>query len=777
MNHLGLYAWLAMVATVPASCFAMSETRAARDFVRVDQGFEENLGQASPEVRFIRRGSDGTLFLTDNAIVLASAEELVRIEFRDPTLPAARSEGLNPLPTSVSYFHGCDPLKWRTGIRRFAEVRYKGVAPGIDLVFREAPGGRLEYDLHIAPYADASALRLHVTGAEHIDIDSAGNLVIHTGCRDMVQAVPVLYAEGGGDTAARARYEIRDDHNVDLVVRGRDTRQALVIDPMITWSTYLGGSDADSANGVAVDALGNVYVTGSTNSIDFPTAGPLASALHNYGDAFVTKIDASGSFLIYSVYLGDSVQDDGYGIAVDSAGSACVTGPTASIDFPVVNAFQPQRAATRDAFVTKIAPDGGSLLFSTYLGGKTPAGPSGGSSSTSIAIDQADSIYVAGYTSTTDFPTLDAFQATYAGGFGGADQYDGFVTKFSPAGALVYSTYLGGSNIDTAFAIAVDAAGSAVVDGQTYSADFPTYLPLFSNFAGARDAFVAKLSPSGKDLVFSTYLGGSAVDQASAVAVDSTGAVLVGGFTLSTDFPLVKPFQPVSAGGGEAFVAKLDSSGSSVLFSTYLGGSDEDSVYSLAADAEDNVWIGGSTKSLDYPTRCAIQDVNKGIRDAFVAELDPAGSWLIFGTFLGGTGDDAGATMALDASGSLSVAISTKSTDFPTSPLAFQPAFGGGTSDAVVLKIDPSPIPLPGPVDNTLMLVKLPAGAGVQFNWVDAPQADFHFVRDDLAAAGPFDTIAGNAVSGAVGLQIPMPPEQLLLFRVSGANCKGEGPR
>ncbi len=382
----------------------------------------------------------------------------------------------------------------------------------------------------------------------------------------------------------------------------------------LVYSTYLGGSSADLGYGIAVDSMGNAYITGSTCSTDFPTKNPLQP---NYGggndpycaDAFVTKINAAGSALVYSTYLGGSGSDEGSGIAVDSAGHAYVTGGTQSTDFPTMNPLQPGLLGYRDAFVAKINAAGSALLYSTYLGG------SSGDGGEAIAVDSAGHAYVVGYTDSTGFPTKNPLQPAYGG------NVDAFVAKINAGGsALLYSTYLGGSDGDQGSGIAVDGAGNAYVTG-TAGRDFPTVNPLQPAYGGAADAFVAKINTVGSALVYSTYLGGSGAEQGIGIAVDSAGSAHVTGWTYSADFPLAGTLQKYYRGRGDAFVARFNPTGSAFVYSTYLGGYRTDVGIGIAVDSAGNAYVTGGTSSTNFPTMNPLQPSNQGGVDAFVAKI------------------------------------------------------------------------------------------------------------------------------------------------------------
>ncbi len=608
--------------------------------------------------------------------------------------PKATVTGLDELPGKSNYFIGNDPAKWRTNVPTYAKVKYQNVYRGIDLVYYGNPQ-QLEYDFVVAPGADPKAISLDVAAIRSsldggrtapLRIDANGDLVIPAGEDEVRLHKPVVYqaavnqgAEGSARHFVDGHYVVKGRNRVSFEVASYDPGKTLVIDPVLVYSTYVGGSNYDQGEGIAVDSAGNAYVTGYTASPDFPTANPLQTVSGGNGDVFVAKLNPAGSALVYSTYLGGSNGEDARGIAVDSAGNAYVTGYTSSTDFPTAKPLQPTSDGD-DAFVAKLNPTGSALLYSTYLGGNNTDVGNG------IAVDSEQNAYVTGYTYSSDFPTAHPLQSVYGG------NPDVFVAKLNPTGSvLLYSTYLGGSDYDLGFGIAVDSAGNAYVTGGTLSSNFPTANPLQTFSSGGR-VFVAKLNPTGSALLYSSYLGGSL---ARGIAVDSGGNAYVTGYTTSPYFPTVNPLQAVYGGGvnyGDAFVTKLNPAGSALVYSTYLGGSGEEQGFGIAVDSSGNAYVTGYTTSTNFPTANPLQPVSGGGNgflngDAFVSKLNPGGSALVYSTYLGGSGDDEGYGIAADSAGNAYATGYTTSTDFPSAdPL--QPFFGG-VQDAFVTKIGP----------------------------------------------------------------------------------------
>jgi hypothetical protein len=599
-------------------------------------------------------------------------------------------------PGQSHYLVGNDPARWRTDIEGYGRVQYSGVLPGVDVVYYGSGQRRLEYDLVLAPGVDAKSVEVAFDGAESVTIDGEGAAVLELPAGgELVQPAPVAYQVAADGTRHRvdARYEWRGAA-LGFSIGPYDRERPLVVDPTLQYSTFLGGSAADQANAIAIDTADCIYVTGYTQSSDFPTAGPL-QPLVGLTELFVTKLSANGSTLIYSTFLGGSAQDIGQGIAVDSAGEVFVTGFTGSSDFPTT-AFpiQAKFAGNEDAFVAKLNAAGSHLVYSTYLGGRSL------DQANSIAIDSAGEAFVTGITASTNFPTASPFQAANA--FGD----DAFVAKLSADGtALVYSTYLGGSAADQGYSIAVDGAGDAFVAGYTTSTNFPTASPFQAANGGGYDGFVTELNPAGSALTYSTYLGGSSSDVAQSIAFDSAGEAFVTGYTTSTDFPTASPLLAY-AGANDAFVVKFSAAGSPLIYSTYLGGSSDDIAQSIAVDSAGEAFVAGYTASTNFPTASPVQSANAGSNDAFVTKINSAGSALVYSTYLGGSSSDSANGVVLDRFAQAFVAGGTGSPDFPTvAPI--QAANGGGFSDAFVARI-------------IVPLVGLPALGGRQALWLAA---------------------------------------------------------
>lgn len=699
-----------------------------------------------------------------------SPSDLIRLEFVGANA-SAQAEGLDPLPGKSNYFTGNDPKAWRTNVPTFARVRYANVYPGVDLVYYGNPR-ELEYDLIVEPGGDVNVIKFSVSRGAGKDqgslrITSGGDLAIPTAQGEVHLRKPVVYQEGPSETpqigvgASRpfvirnrtfveGRYVLESAREVSFQVSGYDHRRPLVIDPTLEYSSFLGGSGWDNgvSTGVAVDAAGNLYIASGTNSANFPgTSGGFqgASAGCNLGggqicgDVVVTKINSTGTAILYSAYLGGSGSDGAYGLAVDGSGHAYVTGPTDSTNFPTTSGAYQQHfggdtagcASTGfppcgDAFVAKLDPSGSNLIYSTYLGG------SADDYAEAVAIDSLGNAYVTGQTKSADYPTtLGAYQeASHAASCGTSLCGTVFVSKLNGSGSsLVYSTHVGGRLTSAAFAIAVDTAGEAYIAGAAAGTDFPTtpnaYQP---SEPGGSDAVLVKLDATGSRLLYSTFLGGaSSFDFAIGLAVDASGNAYVGGGTASFDFPVTAGAFQTSLSNWSTFhgfISKFDPTGfaaSSLIFSSLLGGSVGDGVTAVMVDSAERIYLAGGTTSPDFPTVSPVQGLLAAgtgcgglCGDGFVTVMNAAGSQLLFSTYLGGTGNEVLDALALDSAGIIYIGGGTTSTRYPTTAGALQPTFGGGGSDMFVAKIGPAPNTTTG----TSVAVQPTSTVGVTFSQV-----------------------------------------------------------
>ena len=629
--------------------------------------------------------------------------------------PEIIAEGLQK--GKVNYLIGNDPEKWKTNIPTYQDVVYKDIYKNIDMKFY-GNNHQLEYDIIVKPGANPSRIKLAYEGIEDLRVTEERNMEMYLKEGKIIQKKPYIYQEIGGK-----RVEVEGRFNI-LETRGKkqegrysslknpkskiqnlsstqtcprhregigepkfvfgfhvasyDRRYPLIIDPVLVYSTYLGGSSLDRGYDIAVDTSGNAYITGLTESTDFPTASGYAGSYAGNGDVFVTKIDATGSSLVYSTYLGGTGYDYGTSIAVDSSENVYVSGGTGSGDFPTVAAIYENHAGgDYDTFISKIDASGSNLIFSTYLGGSDT------DRTNDIHLDASGNVYITGYTSSSDFPTASAIYGSNEGSPGA------FVTKVNASGKSIdYSTYLGGSDLDSGTSVDVDNSGNVYITGYTESDDFPMVAPISGSYAGGGDAFITKINPSGSSLVYSTYLGGSLRDGSHGViVVDNSGNAYISGGTESNDFPTASALYESYAGGSsDAFITKIDASGISLVYSTYLGGSDYDRINGLAVDTDGNAYVAGFTNSADFPVVAALyENYEGGLSDAFIAKIDNSGSNLVYSTYLGGNDIDEAYGIAIDTSGNAYVTGRTYSEDYSTFNPIYADYSGGG--DVFVAKI------------------------------------------------------------------------------------------
>jgi len=770
--------------------------------------FVANRGQTDASVLYYAGIPGGRVYITANGLVfdlieknttspgqtaaedkdtLAESHRLVmRLNFQgsNSTHEIIAGDSINGY---YNYLIGNDPAKWRTEVPAYKEIVYRDIYANIDLRLYGTEGA-FTYDFIVHPGGDVSDIRLALEGINNLNI-SGDDLVMSTALGDIRQSRLNIYQ---GNNISRetieGRFKLVSDTEYCFAIAAYDRGRDLVIDPALLYSTYLGGIGEEESIGIAVDEAGCAYITGWTHSFDFPTTTGSFQPVHlgAWDDAFVTKLNPTGTALIYSTYLGGSVSDIGTRIKVDEAGCAYLTGSTESDDFPVTaGAFQQVFGGYGDAFITKLNPTGTALVYSSYLGGADE------DAGDDIAVDSGGYVYVAGYTDSDNqtFPvTPGAFQTEFKG------DLDGFIAKVKPDGsALVYCTYLGGTDYETVIGLFVDGAGCAYATGLTESIDFPTTAGAFQSVNGGNgDAFVTKLNPSGTALAYSTYLGGSETDIAYRVQVDQAGCAYVVGITgygattmsdppatndpghlqnlplwgrpdsdrqekplqipFTNDFPVTAgAFQPVFGGGGaDAFVTKLNTAGSALIYSTYLGGQDIDEGTDIWIDGQGYACVTGATASQDFPvTATAYQGTFAGVYDAFITKLNPAGAALIYSTYLGGANGDAAWGIAADQGSLAYIAGFTDSVNFPVTPGAFQTTFKG-VEDAFVAKFsiaDP-PVVTTGPAtgvnftDATLNGVLTSAGttpsAGVSFQYGGSPGTYNSETPAQASGAGPF---------------------------------------
>jgi Beta-propeller repeat len=689
----------------PATATQRGRVRASLDALPL--AFEANQGQTDPQVKYMARGNGYAAFLTANETVFAmqmrsrANSEIGSKKYLGAAVKTRQNTGKdataairmklvgansnpqivaeNQLPGRSNYFIGNDSSKWQSGVQQYARVAYRAVYPGVNLAFH-GQQRQLEFDFIVAPGANTESIRFDISGAKRIATDTTGDLVLSSAAGDVVLHRPVSYQmKDGAKESVDSRFVVAKN-TIRFEVGNYDHGRELVIDPSVSYATYLGGSAEDDVYGIAVDGSGNAYVTGQTQSTNFPVvSGGSQGSNKGSFDVFVSKLSADGTTLEYSTYVGGTGSDSGNAIALDGSGNAYVAGGTNSTNFPVSSSpFQLNSGGALDAFVFELASNGGSLTFSTYLGGTLD------DVATGVAVDTTG-VYVAGTTKSGNFPTRTPLQASLQP----SGSINGFVSKLNSAGnALAYSTFLGAGG-ESLNGLAIDKTGNVYVTGATPSATFPTMNAFQNNCASCSssktDAFVSVINPTGSGFVYSTFLGGSTgLDQGLSIAVDGSKDAYVTGVTQSSDFPVKSSLQAFK-GTENAFITELNPAGSALVYSTYLGGSASNNIATgIAVDGSNNAYVVGQTNSQDFPTAGATQTALKGGNDAFVSEISASGSSLLFSTFLGGTQDEnTSATGNLTGIGAIAVAgtniyvaSNTSSSDFPVTAGVKQGTYG-----------------------------------------------------------------------------------------------------
>ncbi len=676
--------------------------------------FEANQGQAGPEVRFVARGGGYALFLTGSEAVLALQPERrsgrqsdgggAVLRMRLVGSDAAAVAGLERQRGKSHHFLGDDPARWRRDLAHYGRVRYSAVYPGIDLDYY-GNQGQLEYDFSIASGADPRRIRLAFAGADRICLDRQGDLVLKIPGGAVRQPKPVAYQVVDGQRrvvqagyrlvgARRARQrKAEGQQHVAFTLGQYDRSQRLVIDPVLSYSSYLGGAGFDSGNGIAVDpATGHAYVTGQTFSIGYATtAGAFQPNYRGSSDAFVARFDPSASgaaSLLYSTFLGGTGFDLGASIAIDAGGNAYVTGQTSSNNFPTTaGAFRETLLGSRDAFVSRLNSVGSALDYSTYLGGSGFDIGNGIAASSSPGV-----VFATGQTFSADFAVAGDPIQPIIGGNG-----DAFLIRVDTNAmgvlSLPYSTFLGGAGADNGLAVAGDGATIAWLTGETSSLNFPRTASAFQGGSGGgADAFITQVDTAAgaAGLIYSTYLGGSSTDNGRAIAVGPGSDAFVTGPTISLNFPRSAGALDTSYNGaGDAFVARVDgdaAGAASLSYSTFLGGSGADAGNGIAVDALGNAFLAGQTQSSNFPLVEPIQATRSALNDLFISKLDPAGGSLLFSTFLGNTGDDQGRAVGIDGAGRIYATGLTSSGAFPTTGNAFDTTHNG-VQDAFLIRL------------------------------------------------------------------------------------------
>ncbi len=690
-----------LVLAITVTVYAADNTPTASAnnlIVNSPMSFTENAGQWDENIKFRASAGAATMWFGSDGAYYQFARELSDFETVDKSYKqgpgefevlmikasfvGARSNpvvvGRDKLDYKCNYFLGNDPSRWHTDVANYESILYHNVYPGIDLKYF-GNGSQLEYDFIVSPGADPSGIEVRYEGADGLYVNSLGELVVETRWGSVTELRPYVYQEdGSGRIEVVGSYRLLSPNSFGFSFdEGYDPSLPLIIDPVLTYSTYLGGSGSEYIWGLSVDKYGNSVVAGHTYSVDFPLLDPYQDTLMDEWDLFVTKFSASGNSLLFSTYLGGSGREENPRIAIDDNSSILIAGRTYSTDFPLVGPLDATLGGTNDAFVAKLTSSGSGLVYSTLLGGSVDEWLTG------IAVDGYGNAYVTGITGSSNFPCANEVDGDLDG------DSDAFVTRFNKLGdEMGFSTYLGGFKDDEASGIAVSRIGAIFVTGVTYSSDFPTLNAYDVTLDGTVDCFVTSFTSDKRpaadrissimsttvsmgeiEINYSTYLGGNDDDYGTGIAIDIYRNAYVVGGTESDDFPVQNAFQPDFAGGGyignDVFLTRLSTEGNSLVYSTFLGGSDDDYAKGVAVDVNGDVYVTGATYSVDFPTVNRFDGILDGTVDAYITKFNGQNNQLIYSTFIGGNNSDV--AQAIDVGGEAEVYIAgyTLSSDFP----------------------------------------------------------------------------------------------------------------
>ncbi len=692
-----------LAAVSPASLVVPPAKAALEPMAQLPATFIENRGQFDPEARFVvRQGATATYLTPDRFVVQAvqpnpaggeAAVRGVNLFFTfEGAATDARIDGVARLDGRMNYLLGNDPAKWVTDVPTWSAVRATGIYDGIDVAFRDS-AGRVEYDLFIGRNADPSKVVLRCDGAEALSLDESGALVASTAVGTIRQECPVTWRVGpnGERENVECRFRLIDDRRFGFDVPDHRPGEALVIDPVIVFSGIVGGSSYDVARAISIDPTGAMFLTGRTASTNFPHSAGAFDGVLNNTEAFVTKIAAGGGSVVYSTYLGSPGADQAFAMTLDSQGRAIITGQCGS-GFPTTaGTYDTSQNGWSDTFVSKLNATGTGLVFSTFVGGNNDDYPGG------IDVDGSDNVYVTGATKSTNFPTTaGAYDSTPNG------DWDGFLVKLAASGAsLLLGTRFGGTLMDSGVGVRVTPSGQIVVAGATSSTDFPTVAGAFDTTQnGASDAFVCKFSASGAQLLWGTFLGGAGNDQALALEVDAQDCAIITGQAYD-GYPVTSGAIRTSTQlGADAFVTKVAANGQSLVYSTFIGGASSDAGYALALDVNGAPVVVGYTNSVDLGVSAnAVQSAFLGggvPGDGFVTKLSVDGSSVVFSTFVGGAGSDQIKGVALDSLGAIFITGTTTSSSLG----ALTPSMAApqGLDDCFFMKLTLGPAAVVSPI-------------------------------------------------------------------------------
>ncbi|MBI4910130.1 MAG: SBBP repeat-containing protein [Acidobacteria bacterium] len=662
---------------------AALQTEGQKRLGRTPLYFEPNMGQADPSVRYIARGGGFMTLLTANEAYFLN--QRTSQPFRLQILGASatsRAVPAEPLPGISNYFLGNDPSKWRSYVPHYGQLRYENIYERIDAVFYSSEG-RLEYDFVVQPGGDPSRIQLAWKGVDGVRIDGGGDMIVSTSAGDLRHKKPVVYQMiGGRKVAVAASYVLGPDHHFSIELGRYRGDYALVIDPTLFYSTYLGGGGQEDVTSIVVDNLGAAYISGYTASTNFPiTLGAYQQTQANNGDAFVTRISPTGDAMLYSTYVGGEAFDRAAAITIDGSGSAYITGYTGSFAFPTTTgAYQRDFSGLQDAFVARLSPNGAQLVFGTFVGTNDTF-----EAGNSIAVDSAGNVIIAGTTNSPAFPTTPGVhRTTFAGGT------DGFVLKLNSTGkTLIFSTLIGGVTDDVPNAITLDLAANIYIVGSTSSSDFPTTAGAYSRtIAGFADAFLTKMSLDGKRIIFSTFIGSAGDDGGYSISLEPGGRIAIAGQVTGTGFPTtVNAYRTLLGGASDGFVSRFSSDGGALIASTLVGSNATDAAASVYVQEGGAMVVNGTTFSNNFPTTSdAFQFSGSTFGDAFLVALNPLLNSVKFSTVFGGFSGDQSRAMAATTDADVILTGNTNSVDLP---LTFNPiqSTNNGQTDGFVARV------------------------------------------------------------------------------------------
>lgn len=659
--------------------------------------FTPNLGQWDSKVLYRACAGAATLWFTSDGVYIQFSDfgknidvergagrpepttvdiELVKITFQNCKVsPVVEASDL--VDYKCNFFLGNDPSHWRTDVPSYASITYRDIYPGIDLCYYST-NGLLEYDYIVRPGADPAIIRTMYETPGVMELLPSGEVVVRTRLGEISESQPRCRQAtdlGSREFAGQFRLLGSNTFTFEIPQNVRADKE-MTIDPIMKFSTYLGGSSSDEAYAIDASSSGSPYVTGQTASADFPFVSGYDNSLTGTWDLFVTKFANNGTSLVYSTYIGGSGNELGRDIHEDGYGEVGITGYTTSNNYPLNLAFDNTLGGSRDAFVTLLNSSGNGLILSTYVGGSSDDDGFG-----VIADGSNLELYATGWTASSDFPTSNAYDATYNGG------NDAFAVKITLFGGLGYGTYIGGSGSDIGWELAIDANYDAYIAGLTSSNNFPTVNAYDATANGGNDVFACKLSSSGNTLIYSTYIGGSGNDQGLGIDVDGSGNAYVCGLTSSSNYPTANAYDATYNGGYDINLTKLNSNGNGLLYSTFIGGSSHEYAYAVCVDSKRQVYLCGRTESSNFPLVNPTDNSYNGNIDAYVTKVATAGTSLAFSTFLGGSGQDLGLGLGIDVYCNAYAAGSTTSTDFQLANPYDNTR--NGTYDAFVTKLTP----------------------------------------------------------------------------------------